>query len=231
VSAAAIDAIESGRDVVKSCSRLPATLAKAFHALGRKARAVTTRAWTGIGSSWPRRFGDGVGGTALACIAITLGVKLAASPRKEASASARAPVTTSAIKASAAIEPATRPISIPTPVQTAIVAPSAAPAPSEQPSRASQVERLQNQLSSARERCLARLYATEEYRSLKAEHDRLEARVRKLRRDDPLRELPAASVQWIQAKSELRRITDEALQADLEVSRAQRALSARSVGR
>jgi hypothetical protein len=79
-------------------------------------------------------------------------------------------------------------------------------------------------LVQAQQKCLARLAGTEPYESTKARFDDLDARVQTLRNDDPYRELPRISVDWIEAKSDLQKIVDEAMKADPEVVRAAAAI-------
>jgi hypothetical protein len=81
-------------------------------------------------------------------------------------------------------------------------------------------------LARAREQCMERLAQTDDYAKAKAEFDRLDEKVRALRSDDPFRELPRTSVDWIQAKSELKRVVDEAMKADPEVEEAEEAVKA-----
>jgi hypothetical protein len=78
----------------------------------------------------------------------------------------------------------------------------------------------------ARERCLARLRETEQYQRAKRSVDELEAQVQALRQDDPREQLPAISVKWITAKSELNSLTQTALRDDPDVRATESVLRA-----
>jgi hypothetical protein len=73
----------------------------------------------------------------------------------------------------------------------------------------------------AQQACMQRLEQTEAYQTAKARFDDIDVRVRALRADDPYRDLPKASVEWIEAKSDLQKIIDEAMKTDPDVVRAQ----------
>src|SRR5262245_53700403 len=78
-------------------------------------------------------------------------------------------------------------------------------------------------LDRAREQCLERLSTNPDYQRAKAEFDRIDAKVKALRSQDPFRELPRVSVDWIQAKSDLQVIIDQAMNKDEQVRAAQEA--------
>jgi hypothetical protein len=124
------------------------------------------------------------------------------------------PVQVDHPKAQAAIEPP------PAPPKPAVEAP---------PRRLSAAEILAQRkadLVEAQQQCLRRLEGTPPYESAKAHFDQIDQRVKALRRDDPFRDLPRASVEWIQAKSELQKVIDEAMRADPQVVRARATLDA-----
>jgi hypothetical protein len=85
-------------------------------------------------------------------------------------------------------------------------------------------------LERAREQCLARLSRNPEYQRAKAEFDRIDAKVKALRVEDPFRELPRLSVDWIQAKSDLQAIIDQAMNRDEQVRIAQDAYARYKLG-
>lgn len=92
------------------------------------------------------------------------------------------------------------------------------------------VQKLRSELAAARADCLERLHATPAYRNAKSTLDHLEADVNRLREHDPNRELAKTSVQWIEAKSNLKRLTDTALRSDTEVARIEQALRDHGIG-
>jgi hypothetical protein len=80
-------------------------------------------------------------------------------------------------------------------------------------------------LARAQQKCMQQIELTEPYQAAKARFDELDARVRALRSEDPYRELPKVSVEWIQAKSDLQKVIDEAMRTDPDVVRAQDAMN------
>ncbi len=170
---------------------------------------------------WPAKLPRvrGVGGLGLACVLVFVGVKLWETQRGTPPSTAGAWVSPG--PASSAPPPATLPAAH---VTVARAAPQVAP-PSTRPAIVPQ------RWTTPRQRCLARLYQTSEYRAAKAEADRLQERVRMLRASDPNHELKAASVQWIEAKSVLGRLADAALQADPEVARMETTLKTKDLRR
>lgn len=89
--------------------------------------------------------------------------------------------------------------------------------------------RMESDFAAARQKCLDRLYETQAYKTAKADVDRLEERVKQLRKDDPERKLPQASQDWIAAKSVISRMTEVALNEDADVQRTQQTLLERGV--
>jgi hypothetical protein len=107
------------------------------------------------------------------------------------------------------------------------IRPSAATAPPQPLSRAQEIAQLKAQIAQARQQALWRLRQSPQYQQAQAELERLDARVRELRVRDPYGELPQTSVKWIQAKSALNRLTEQALRTDAELRRAEEALERR----
>jgi hypothetical protein len=94
-----------------------------------------------------------------------------------------------------------------------------------------QITRLQVDLTSARQRCLAQLQATARYQTAAAEVEALDAQVDQLRKGDPYRELPEVSRKWIEAKNVVGRLTAAALADDPDVQRLQMELRLRGAAR
>jgi hypothetical protein len=92
------------------------------------------------------------------------------------------------------------------------------------PTPADELAQRKAALLEAEQACLARLGGTESYESARTRFEQLDARVRALRSHDPHRELPRISVDWIQAKSDLQKIIDQAMNSDPNVVRARAAI-------
>jgi hypothetical protein len=164
--------------------------------------------------------GFGLGGAVVLAVALCIGVKNwgDGAPATPSSASASvAPIERKRIVP----PPATAPTQI---ERTAELASATSP-----PVVHGELTQLKLSYQSARERCLTRLYTTPEYKSAKAKADQLEATVRSLRGNDPDGELILISPKWIDAKSEVARITQAALKTDPEVQSAENALRAKGL--
>jgi hypothetical protein len=106
---------------------------------------------------------------------------------------------------------------------TRMPAPAPMPAPA-RPQRVDEISRIRARYLTAREKCLARLNDTPDYRAALAEADRLEAEVRLLRSRDAQAELRRVSVEWIQAKSVVSTMAAIALGADPDVQESEMVL-------
>lgn len=82
----------------------------------------------------------------------------------------------------------------------------------------------EEQFAQAKQKCLDRLYATEAYLAAKDQADRLEERLKILRKVDPERQLPAASLEWMEAKNVIARMVSAALAEDTDVRRTEQVL-------
>jgi hypothetical protein len=124
------------------------------------------------------------------------------------------------------VQPAPRAVIAQAPVATEAPKPAVAAvvAAVQSPEPVDEVSRIRARYLTAREACLARLHETAEYRSARAEADRLEAIVRTLRVKDARSELGRVSVEWIQAKSVVSTLTAVALNSDPEVQEAEQVL-------
>lgn len=108
-------------------------------------------------------------------------------------------------------------------------APAAATAAPRPMPRLTEGEALRLAWDEAKKACLERLQQSSEYRSAVVEADALEARVRQLRIQDPNRELAETSVRWMEAKSRLNRLRQQALTDDEQVNRLAERLRARGL--
>jgi hypothetical protein len=88
---------------------------------------------------------------------------------------------------------------------------------------------LEEQFARAKAQCLERLYATDAYHVAKSEVDRLEEMVKLLREQDPERQLPKTSLQWMEAKNVIARMVSTALAEDAQVQQAEQVLLERGV--
>lgn len=79
------------------------------------------------------------------------------------------------------------------------------------------VEQLEQDLDAAKQRCIDRLIATEDYQQAKTRAQELEERASVLRKQENHRELPQVSLEWVQAKSRVATMVSTALADDPDV--------------
>jgi len=174
----------------------------------RRLRWVTPRVSIGATS--------GVGGTLLLCSFLAVGIRMWGTENGSAKAGVMKPAIVTAA-------PAHEEQQLPASGSEAAV--RTAPLASVPP-RVDETTRRRVALTQAREKCMERIAETEQYRRAKAAFDGLDEKVRALRSDDPFRDLPKTSIEWIQAKSELKRVVDKAMTGDPAVQEAEEAVKA-----
>jgi hypothetical protein len=200
------------RSVVHSVRALPSQI----DAIGRLRRAKRRVVWAC--PRVPVRLVGGFSGFMLLCLFIGTGMRMWPSNTDTATAAVSVPAVVPAAPDAIQAGP-------PGPGPAADRPGPQVPAwPAPRPSVADEPGQRRAALVQAQQTCLARLSGTEPYESAKAHFEQVDARVRTLRSHDPFRELPRISVDWIEAKSDLQKIIDDAMTSDPEVVRAQAAI-------
>jgi hypothetical protein len=129
------------------------------------------------------------------------------------------------------------PIAMKAPTFTTRIAmdlPAAQPAPEFTPEESSAAlvstdgvaSQLKRDYAFARERCMSRLRESDSFQKAKQEADELQAEVESLRRDDPKRQLPDVSLNWMRARSRVNGMIQTALKADVDVQKTESAVRA-----